>query len=282
VSDSDSAPATLDWAKTSRDIWARRWRDTDRGLAGLSPHLLSAVLARAGERPFKAFEVGCGPGSTTLGVADACPQAVIVACDISPALAEIARYRTADYQAIRVVVGDAEEIASAEAPLDLIFSRHGVMFFADPVRAFAKLRSAARSGAAFVFSCFQDWALNPWASELACVAADGVVTAPGREPSGFAFGDPEYVRGILGSAGWGAAEPQPIDFDYVAGEGSAAIEQALSYLSDVGPAARVIESLTGNDKAEALLRMRDLIERHFDGDAVVFPAAAWIWSATSP
>ncbi|MES2136232.1 MAG: methyltransferase domain-containing protein [Pseudomonadota bacterium] len=279
MSDAHPAIPTPDWANTSGDVWARRWQDIDAGLAEVSPHLLDAVRASAPRGRFKAFEVGCGPGSTTIEVADAFAEADVVACDISPALAQIARHRLANRARVRVVVGDAQAIAPSEAPLDVIFSRHGVMFFDDPVRAFESLRTAARPGAGLAFSCFRDWELNPWASEVASAAAGRAVPAPGREPGGFAFADRDYVLALLASTGWVDPEARAVDFNYVAGAGSDALHDALSFLADLGPAARLLESLAEHERRTGLQRMRGVIERHFDGQAVAFPAAAWVWRA---
>jgi hypothetical protein len=154
-----------------------------------------------------------------------------------------------------------------------------VMFFADPVRAFRSLRTAANAGAALVFSCFQDWDANPWAAELASAAAGRTLPPPGREPSGFAFAEPDYVRDILGSAGWTALEWRTVPFSYVAAGGAEAINDALSFLGEIGPASRVVRELPEKERGSAVERMRAVIERHFDGDEVQFPAAAWIWSA---
>ena len=274
--------AAPEWATTSGDAWARRWRETDAGLAGLSPHLLSAIVACAPAGPFDAFEIGCGAGSTAIAVAEACCEATITACDVSPALVRVAEQRTADVAAIRVRLGDAEALAEREGPFDLILSRHGVMFFPDPVRAFQNLWRSVRPGGSLVFSCFRSWGANPWASELASAAAGKALPSPGREPSGFAFADPDYVRQILSSSGWRDAELRAVDFRYVAAEGDSAVDHALSYLAEIGPASRVVQSLPEQDRSGALKRMRGVIEQHFDADAVVFSAAAWIWRAKVP
>ena len=279
MSTENSAAGVSDWASKSGSVWARRWRDTDAGLAGLAPHLLSAVVESAPNRPFRAFDIGCGPGSTTLDVAAACPEAEIVACDVSPDLVEVMRRRAADLPRVQVVEGDAEQVAAREGPFDLFFSRHGVMFFADPVRAFTSFRAAANPAGALVFSCFQSWESNPWASELGSAAAGRELPAPGREPSGFAFADAGYVREILGSSGWSECIPREVAFDYVVGEGADAVDSALSFFTELGPASRLIESLPEQDRSDAVERMRSVIERHFSGNAVTFTAAAWIWSA---
>jgi ubiquinone/menaquinone biosynthesis C-methylase UbiE len=277
---SENPAATVaEWATKSGSVWARRWRDTDAGLAGLSPNLLAAVNACAPARPFRAFDIGCGPGTTTIEVAVGCPDAEIIACDVSPDLAEIARRRTVDLPRVRVVEGDAEALAASENPFDLFFSRHGVMFFPDPVGAFRSFRNAANPGASIVFSCFQSWEANPWASELASAAAATRLPSPGREPSGFAFADPDYVRGILETSGWSEAAPQDVKFDYVAADGANPVEAALGFFTELGPSSRVLESLAEDQREAAVQRMRNVIEAHYDGTAVVFPAAAWIWTA---
>jgi SAM-dependent methyltransferase len=191
----------------------------------------------------------------------------------------VAQQRTAAIPAIKVVLGDAEGQAGIEGPFDLMFSRHGVMFFPEPVRAFQRLRRAANPGGSLVFSCFQSWETNPWASVLASAAAGRELPPPGRESGGFAFADPDYVLEIFSSSGWTEAEPQDVDFQYVAAEGDDSIEHALAFFAEIGPASRILQSLPDRERADALERMRDVIAGHFDGAAVTFPAVAWIWEA---
>jgi hypothetical protein len=167
----------------------------------------------------------------------------------------------------------------SEGPFDLLYSRHGVMFFHDPVRAFRSFRSAAKPGASIIFSCFQSWEANPWASELASAAMGRVLPAPGREPSGFAFAEPDYVAQILNDAGWADAQVQEVGFRYEAGQGHDPVETALSFFLDIGPASRVVQSLHEEERPATVKRLRGAIERHKDGDAVAFAASAWIWSA---
>jgi SAM-dependent methyltransferase len=281
MSEGDSPAAVPEWATTSGDVWARRWRDTDAALDGLSPHLLAAIAAVAPATPFTAFEVGCGPGTTTIAVAERWSDAAITACDISPSLARIAKHRTAALDNVRILTGDAEALAAGEGPFDLFYSRHGVMFFPDPVTAFAALRATAKPGAALVFSCFQGWSVNPWASEVADAAAGRALPAPGREPSGFAFADPEYVQSILDASHWAEAVPEPVHFRYIAGRGDAAVDESLAFFAELRPASRVLQSLPEPERPAAIDRMRAVLERYRDGDAVVFPAAAWIWTATA-
>lgn len=270
-----------DWAGAGGDTWARHWRDTDRALAPVGAALDSAILAAAPASPFRALDVGCGPGTTALALSARRPDAAILGCDLSAPLIAIARERAAAGTDVRFIVEDARAVAPRQGPFDLLFSRHGVMFFDDPGAAFADLRDGAADGAALVFSCFRSWAANAWAAELCEAAAGAPVAAPGREPGGFAFADKDHVAELLAGAGWSDARPTALDFDYVAGEGPDALGQARAFLTELGPAARSIEALAPEDREAAVRRLHQAIERRCDGGRVVFPAAAWIWTAAA-
>ncbi len=95
--------------------------------------------------------------------------------------------------------GDATTVAGRNAPFDLLYSRHGVMFFDDPVAAFTALHAAAAPGARLVFSCFAEWSDNAFASEIA--RALGLAPPSPRAPGPFAFQDESHVRSILTDAG---------------------------------------------------------------------------------
>jgi len=274
--------AASDWASAGGVIWAARWRQTDRGLAGIEASLVERIRAAAPDRTFRAFEIGCGAGATTADVAAALPNATIVAADVSADLLEVARQRLASRPSVTFAVGDAELIARDEGPFDLVYSRHGVMFFDDPERAFRTLANAAAAGAKLVFSCFRDWQANTWASELGSAAADQPLPSPGRQAGGFAFADPDYVRQLLSGAGWTAIAAEAVDFTYVAGAGREAVAEALDYLCTIGPASAVLRQMDEAERPAAIARMKSVIERYARDGEVRFPASAWIWSAAAP
>jgi SAM-dependent methyltransferase len=271
--------AVPNWSGNTGDVWAKLWRDTDRGLSQIGEALNRAIARAAPDRPFRALDVGCGAGSTSLSLAGSRADARIIGCDISATLVDVARARAGEAANLEFRLGDAETVAAGEGPFDLIYSRHGVMFFDDPHRAFATLCQAAQPGGRLVFSCFQAWALNPWASDLAEAAAAGPVAPPEREPSGFAFADIEYVEGILSAGGWSGVERESVSFRYVVGEGVDPVRQALEFLTSIGPASNIVRALAGDEQERAVSRMRAELEQRCSGGIVDFPAAAWIWSA---
>jgi SAM-dependent methyltransferase len=268
-----------DWTGRIGDVWAEEWRRTDRSFANLTPHLNAAILAAATPRTRKIIDIGCGAGATTLATAQALPNATVTGIDLSPNLIEIARHRAATQANASFECADITIAAPNHAPTDLYVSRHGVMFFADPITAFATLAKAAAPGATFVFSCFAERAANRWATETITATGGDADVPPSTAPGPFAFADPTQVETILENAGWQAAPPERIDFAYRAGEGADPVADAVDYFRRIGPAASAIRDAAPEERERHIARLTQVCERHDNGTTVEFLAAAWIWTA---
>jgi SAM-dependent methyltransferase len=268
-----------DWTGRIGDVWAAEWRRTDRSFTNLTPHLNAAILAAATPKTAKIIDIGCGAGATSLATAQALPDATVTGIDLSPNLIEIAKHRVETQTNVRFECADITAAAPHHAPTNLYVSRHGVMFFADPIAAFTTLAEAAAASAALVFSCFAERAANRWATEIV-VATGGNANAPeSTKPGPFAFADPTHVAPILETSGWEAAPPQRIDFAYRAGEGTDSVADAVDYFRRIGPAASAIRDAAPEERDRHIARLTQVCERYRNGDTVEFPAAAWIWTA---
>lgn len=268
-----------DWSGPIGDVWAAEWRRTDRSFAGLAPHLDAAI--RSSGPAATILDIGCGAGATSIATADARPTARIVGIDLSPGLVAIARDRAAGRRNLVFAAADVVAAAADHRP-DLYVSRHGVMFFDDPVAAFGRLREAAAPDARLVFSCFAERAANLWAVESAgAMGADGTARAA-TTPGPFAFADPARVAAILAGAGWHYAAPTRVDFAYRAGEGADPVADAVEYFMRIGPAASLLRDTPSQDRPARLANLKAVCARYRSGDVVEFPASAWIWSAHAP
>lgn len=265
-----------EWEGRVGDLWAAEWKRTDRSFAALQQDLLTHILAEAGEGA-RVLDVGCGAGATSIALAKARPDCIVRGIDVSPALIEIAAARHAAANC-RFEVADAAVWEDAAFRPDLIVSRHGVMFFADPVAAFSHLGAVASDRARLVFSCFRAPELNPWASGLAALLPAAPAVDPAA-PGPFAFADEARVRGILSAAGWHDAQCEPLDYAYVAGAGEDPVADALDYLQRIGPAARALRDLDETARKETIGRMREFLCNHLRDGAVSMNAAAAIWTA---
>ena len=264
-----------EWQGGVGRTWADEWRRTDRSFAALTARLLAAIAALPGR---DIVDIGCGAGEVSLALAQGRAAARVLGIDISADLVAAATIRAAGRPNCAFALADAAEWEPDRGAPDLYVSRHGVMFFADPVAAFAHLASVAQADARLCFSCFRGAGENPWASGAARLlpgAEPGDPAAPGP----FAFADPGRVRGILTRAGWGEIAFEPVDFRYVAGAGDDPVGDALAYFSRIGPAARAMRALPEVHRAGFLERLERFVADHRVGDEVVFDAAAWIVTA---
>lgn len=265
----------VEWQGRVGLSWAQSWRQTDRAFAGITAHLLDLIAKLPGET---IADIGCGAGELSLALVRQRPHAQITGIDISRDLVAAAGARAAGQARVDFEQADASTWQPERAP-DLLVSRHGVMFFDDPVGAFAHLRAIAAPGARLAFSCFRPLALNRWASEPAAAVGAAVAAPEGAAPGPFAFADPDHVIRVLSSAGWAGIHCEPHDAAFVVGQGAAAVEEALAFFSRIGPTAVRFNELEDDERRLAEGRLRELLKSRLHDRLIAYPAAIWLVSA---
>lgn len=265
-----------EWQDRVGKSWAENWQLTDRSLAGLTEQLLHVISGLPGTR---IADIGCGAGELSLALSRQRPDAQVTGVDISQDLVDAARSR-AGASGAEFILADASQWQPAGGAPDLLVSRHGVMFFDDPVAAFAHLRRISAPGARLAFSCFRSREENAWMTGLAGLLP-GMAAPDPHAPGPFAFADPERVSAILTAAGWSGLRIEPHDFAYVAGAGENSAADAAAFFARIGPLASVIRDLHGEAREVLNARLAQWIGRHRQDGMVAFPAAAWIVTARS-
>ncbi|HXZ62577.1 MAG TPA: class I SAM-dependent methyltransferase [Acidimicrobiales bacterium] len=191
------------WNGRPAQVWVKEAERFDSMLAPFGRQLLRAADLGQGER---VLDIGCGNGAVSLEAARAVgPGGKVIGLDLSAPMLAVAR-RRAEKEGIDAdfVQGDAQT-ASFDQLFDVVVSRFGVMFFDDPVAAFANLAKATRPGGRLCFVCWQEMFANEWVAvpAIAMLAHVGSpeVPEPGA-PGPFALSDAAKIRGLLESAGW--------------------------------------------------------------------------------
>jgi SAM-dependent methyltransferase len=237
----------------------------------LSPLGLCAIEA-LGPRPGEVIvDVGCGCGETTLQLAQAVgPLGRVIGVDIAPRSLAAARERAAGLSQARFVEADAAALDLPAASVDGIYSRFGVMTFADPVAAFRHFRWMLKPGGSLAFVCWRALAENEL-ERLPLVAA-GLGTMV--DPAPFSFADPARIATILEAAGFEAMECRPHD----AVVSSGGLEAMVEVLLRVGALGRILRDRP-QLRGDAEPRLRAALAAKARGGAVGLAAATWIVTA---
>ena len=261
--------------------WLDRQQQQDTMLAPIADILLDCAAPRVGEI---VLDIGCGCGATSIALAQrVAPTGHVLGVDVSAPMLERAHQRRPPELPIEFVLGDATTYAFEPGRADLLCSRFGVMFFADPVRSFAHMRSGLRPGARLAFACWREPRENPWLLVPLQEAYRHVPRLPQlgpEDPGPFAFAEQRRVRAILEQAGFSAIRLEPVDLslDLANGLGlAAAVQTAVG----IGPASRALDGQPPELRAAAAESIRAALARHQVGDAVPLAGALWIVSATN-
>jgi SAM-dependent methyltransferase len=246
--------------------------------------LLVARLGLAGGE--SVLEIGCGTGALTAPVAAAVGETGrVVAVDISEPMLGAARQRVAEHRLANVtlLLGDAQVFDFERAAFDLVTSRMGVMFFADPTAAFRNIGSALKPGARLAFACWGPLAENRhWliSYDVALRHLGPPAKPEGDAPGPLAFGNPDYIRGFLAAAGFAGIAVERAHPQILCGSPEEEARQALM----MGPTARLIEE---KQPAEAVRQtIAGEIEAAFAAEAgsgpIRLPATIFLVEARRP
>jgi len=254
----------------------------DALLAPVAEVLFDRAAARVGEI---VLDIGCGCGATSIALARrVAPGGRVLGIDVSAPMLERARQLAPQGLPVDFALADATVYPFESGRADLLCSRFGVMFFADPAQSFANMRCGLRGGARLAFACWREPRENPWLLLPLQEVYRHVPRLPEvgpEDPGPFSFAAERRVRGILERAGFRAIELEPINLslDLANGRGlDAAVDAALA----IGPASRALDGQPAALRAAAAESIRAALAQRQVGDTVPLPGALWIVTATNP
>lgn len=272
------------WNELAGAKWVALQPLLDAQIGPLGRRVMERAGIGNGER---VLDVGCGCGNTTLEIARRVgPTGAAVGLDISTVM--LARARQAAHDAglshVRFENADAQTHRFSAPEFDVVFSRFGVMFFTDPVSAFANLATGLRPGGRLGFVCWQAlqqnaWAFIPLRAALAHVPAPPV-PAPDT-PGPFAFADAERVRTLLAGAGFERIVVEAVEAMLDVAGGSD-LESTVEFLMQMGPLNRVLRDANGEVRARVAGAVREAVAPFLTAQGVQMPAAAWLVTGRRP
>ncbi|SDH53531.1 Methyltransferase domain-containing protein [Lentzea fradiae] len=229
----------------------------------------------ARERPReRVLDVGCGTGAVARAIA-AATGAHCLGVDIAESMITGAKARGG----AEFLLADAQ-VHPFEKGFDLVVSRFGVMFFADPVAAFRNLADAAAPGADLCFLAWRSAEESPFMSAASQAAAPYLTDMPAPDPNGpgpYSLADPAKTRDVLERAGWGGVELTAVDV-----VGTMPEEMLEPYLTRLGPVGLALRKAGEADRERILAEVRGVFDP-FIGDGVVrMPGGIWKVTASAP
>ncbi|MBS1843157.1 MAG: class I SAM-dependent methyltransferase [Actinobacteria bacterium] len=256
---------------------------------GLGRHGEAAMAAHPPRPGDRVLDIGCGFGDTTRRLAGLVGEkGLAVGVDVSQPFVQLAM-EEAEAEGLANVdyfVGDVQ-IADLGGPFDYVFSRMGVMFFANPVQALRNVRRAMRPGGRTVFVVWRRKLDNGWVHEAEQVVERYLehpeeTEEPTCGPGPFSMANADTVSEQMAIAGFAAIELRRCDLPLTMG---ADLDGAVDLVMSIGPAGEVLR-LWG-DRADEIrptitAEIRGVLEQYETEDGVVAPSSTWIVSAVAP
>ena len=278
----DNAAQAEYWNRVAGPKWTDHQEHQDQVLRPISDRLMATAGAKPGER---VIDVGCGCGATTIAFAERVhPGGEALGLDVSEPMLARARERAPQHLPLRFTLADATVYPFDHESADLVASRFGVMFFAEPARSFANLRTGLKPGGRLAFACWREAKQNPFFVVPLREAGKHAPPLPEMDPEApgpFAFADPARVRRILSEAGFAdiVLTPHNLELDIAAGRGlDTAVQAALT----IGPTSRMLDGQDETVRAAATADIRKALAAHARENSVPLGAAIWIVTATNP
>jgi SAM-dependent methyltransferase len=226
------------------------------------------------------LDLGCGNGSTTCDAARAAVDGAALGIDLSSAMLDNARRRAVEAGLTNVtfVQGDAQVHDFGDDVFDVVISRFGAMFFADPVAAFANVAGATRAGGRLALVAWQRLEDNEWLTAVRGVLAQGrdLPVPPAGVPGPFGLADAGRVVAILGEAGYREVRADEAELPVCFGTDT---DDAFGFVSELGIVRGLLGDLRPDQQRAALDDLRAVLQAHDGADGVRFGSQAWVITA---
>jgi SAM-dependent methyltransferase len=200
---SSTAPNQSERLRWNDRAWTEAWTKRELLTTAVTDVLLEQIGLQPGDT---VLDIGTGGGVAALTAARIVGDGAVVGADLSVPLIELARRRAETQGATNLsfVVADVQHDVLPAGPFDAAISQFGVMFFDEPVTAFANIRRQLLSGGRLGFACWRSPDLNPWNAGPALAGiAVRTPSRPGAPPTGpFSLAEPQHTTAILEASGW--------------------------------------------------------------------------------
>jgi ubiquinone/menaquinone biosynthesis C-methylase UbiE len=266
------------WNSTMGHSWVSQQAAISDVFTSVTSVSLDAAAAKPGEH---VIDIGCGTGDTLLAFARVVgPSGSVLGVDVSVPMLGFAKHRAAEAGLGNVTCALADATSYAFEPrwADLVYSRFGVMFFDDPIKAFTNIRSGMKAGGRLVFVCFRSMPENPWFRVPIEAARPYVPPQPPVDPMApgmFSLAREERLRGILTEAGFREMALKPTDVP-IHGKDTT---QSMAFITQAGPLPALLENASDEQRTRATEAVRNALAANIGADGRGLHVGLWLVSA---
>lgn len=256
------------WNEKPGQAWVKNDAAMHERLSNVSEILFDDLPVSSG---MAALDIGCGAGASTRRIAGLVGHAGhAIGVDISQTLLDLALTAAASEKVgnAEFIQADAQSYDFTPSHFDIAISRFGVMFFENPVRAFANIRTSLKPDGHMRFVCWAPLAENDFFRaplEITKSLVDVNLPEIGREPGPLAFGDKDYLSDILKGAGF---SHHHIETHKTTISTADTAEENAALLMQIGMASRAIKEAEPSDEVLALISQaleKDSVSRQNNG-----------------
>lgn len=239
----------------------------------MSPLGVAAMNALDPTRGQTILDVGCGAGQTLLQLVDRTgPTGRVIGVDIAPRVLAVAQTKTSHRPQVTLLQADAAKLTLPDQSLDGIFSRFGMMFFADPIDAFSNMHRMLKNRGRVGFVCWRSIHEN----ELDSFPVGAAGLTINVDSTHFSFEKADTIDKLLRSTGFGDIAIEAHDTEVSCGDTNATLK-VLTRVGALGKFLRETPSLL----PEAEPRVRAALKARERKGKVSLGAATWIVTAAA-
>ena len=272
-----NAEALRGWDGDDGQFWAAHDQHFDAMMGSHTERLLTAAAISAADH---VLDVGCGTGRTTRDAARLAPGGKALGIDLSsPLLARAWQRLGAEGPPnAQFVLGDAQIYPFEADRFDVVISRMGCMFFADPAAAFRNIARALKPGGRLALMTWQAPDRNEWVREVGrAIAGDRPLPVPPPgAPGPFSFAEPRVVGGVLGAAGFTDLAFHEVQERLYYGQ---TVAEAYAFITGFGLPKGMLQSLDDEQRPTAEQGLLASLQAHAGPTGVAYGSAIWIITA---
>jgi SAM-dependent methyltransferase len=271
------------WDGRTGRHWVAEAERYDQMTQAFGDRIVESAAPQPGER---VLDVGCGNGAIALAISVLVqPGGTVMGLDISsPMLEEASRRATAaGITNLSLQKGDVQIYPLAQAAFDLVVSSFGVMFFDDPLAAFANLARALAPRGRLVFACWRELLDNEWLM-VPVGAVLTLVPTPDPGPSGgpgpFSLADKNRLQEMLLDAGF--THPHIEELRRPMWMGVSA-EDTVMFMQQTEMAETVMKDVDPGTQQRAWAEVADALKTRAKADgSIELSGSAWLVTANRP